>query len=326
MNSNKILLPAIVAIVVAGILSVMQVMADKPMLIMDRFIQGSGWVEIALISIYGGYVTYKMSDQASRPKWRLITWTLFSIVFFSQLLLGLLADERFLTTGDLHLPIPAMIAAGPIYRFQVSFMPILFISTIIISGPAWCSQLCYFGAFDALAAFRKKDRKLLIKHTFNATKFSILALVIFAAIILRVFRVPALYTTIIAASFGIIGLLVILIFSSRSGKMIHCTTYCPIGTIVNYAKFVNPFRFRISDSCTSCMRCIPECKYGALDKKAIAYKKPGLTCTMCGDCISVCKPGSLHYKFPGLGSNTSGKLYLAISIILHALFMALARI
>ena len=145
-------------------------------------------------------------------------------------------------------------------------------------------------------------------------------------ILLRAFNIPVLYTSIIAGSFGIVGFLVIFIFSARSGKMIHCNTYCPVGTIVNYTRYINPFRFRISDNCTSCMRCIPECKYGALNKEAIEAKKPGLNCTLCGDCISVCKPESLHYKFPGLGIKASGNLYLAISITLHALFMALARI
>lgn len=50
--------------------------------------------------------------------------------------------------GKLHLPIPAMILSGPLYRAELSFMNILFISTIVLSGPAWCSYLCYFGASD----------------------------------------------------------------------------------------------------------------------------------------------------------------------------------
>jgi ferredoxin-type protein NapH len=46
---------------------------------------------------------------------------------------------------------PMMILGGPIYRGQLSVMTILFLSTVILTGPAWCSQLCYFGAFDNLA-------------------------------------------------------------------------------------------------------------------------------------------------------------------------------
>ena len=51
-------------------------------------------------------------------------------------------------TGKLHLPVPMMILAGPIYRGHTSVMSILFLSTLILSGPAWCSHLCYFGAID----------------------------------------------------------------------------------------------------------------------------------------------------------------------------------
>ena len=79
--------------------------------------------------------------------------------FFGQLALGIFADPIFLMTGKLHLPIPAVILAGPLYRFEGLFMPILFISTLLLSGPAWCSQLCYFGAFDAWSAGENWNEK-----------------------------------------------------------------------------------------------------------------------------------------------------------------------
>jgi ferredoxin len=98
-----------------------------------------------------------------------------------------------------------------------------------------------------------------------------------------------------------------------------------VGTVVNYLKYINPFRFRIADSCTSCMRCVPVCRYGALSEENIQKRRPGATCTYCGDCISVCKPNSFYYKFPGLKSNSSRKLYLGLTIVLHVVFLALAR-
>ncbi|MDZ7738469.1 MAG: hypothetical protein U5K32_05265 [Bacteroidales bacterium] len=146
------------------------------------------------------------------------------------------------------------------------------------------------------------------------------------AIILRLLNVSPLYTTIIAGAFGLGGLLVIFFLSGRKGKMIHCVYYCPVGTLVSYIKYINPFRFRIDDTCTSCMRCTSVCKYDALDPEDIKNRKPGITCTMCGDCMSVCRPGSFYYKFPGLNSKNSRNLYLAITITLHAVFLALARI
>jgi hypothetical protein len=39
-------------------------------------------------------------------------------------------------SGKLHLPVPMMILAGPIYRGHLSVMSILFVSTVVLSGPA----------------------------------------------------------------------------------------------------------------------------------------------------------------------------------------------
>jgi hypothetical protein len=114
-------------------------MVENPILIAERFWQGAGWVQLTIISFYGAFVAYKMQDTKNVPRWRRITWTLFSVVFFGQLALGLLGAEKFLMTGKLHLPIPMMIVGGPVHRLQLSFMTILFLSTIVLTGPAWCS-------------------------------------------------------------------------------------------------------------------------------------------------------------------------------------------
>ena len=152
MIEKKYRLPVAVFILTFILLAFVQVKVERPMILAERFIKGGGWAEIFLISIYGAFVIYKMQDPVNVPEWRKITWTIFSVVFFSQLIIGLSGFEKFLMTGKLHLPIPMMIIAGPIYRGQLSVMTILFLSTVILTGPAWCSQLCYFGAFDNLAA------------------------------------------------------------------------------------------------------------------------------------------------------------------------------
>ena len=214
---------------------------ENPMIILERFLKGGGWIEIFFIGLYGAFIVYKMQDPANSAKWRMISWTVFTVVFFGQLALGLLGFEKFLMSGNLHLPIPMMIINGPIYRGELSIMTLLFLSTIIITGPAWCSQLCYFGALDNIAATKKKPAKGKIQNR-SSIKFSLLFLIIFATIILRWFKVDLLISTLIAASFGVIGLLIIIFVSRRQGKMIHCLAWCPVGTIVNYTRFINPFR------------------------------------------------------------------------------------
>jgi ferredoxin-type protein NapH len=140
-------------------------------------------------------------------------------------------------------------------------------------------------------------------------------------------QIPALTATLLALGFGVIGLGLILLVSRKEGRMVHCTAYCPIGTIVNLGRFVNPFRLTINqNTCTDCMACTSKCKYDALNRTDIAARKPGLSCTLCGDCLSSCHAGSLQYRFPGLTSRNARMLYLLITISLHAATMALARI
>lgn len=321
---RELTLPIAVFAFVITILVPIQLFVELEMLMLERFVNGGGWIEIALIATYGGYVAYKMQTPANVPKWRLISWSVFSWFFFSQLILGLFVSDKFLLTGNLHLPIPMMMIAGPIYRAQLSIMTLLFLSTILLTGPAWCSHLCYFGAMDGLMA-SKKGRSKPIKSLMGL-KQSVLVLVILAAIVLKFSGVSNLGASIIAVAFGLGGLLVMFMFSRKHKQMIHCIHYCPVGTIVNFTKNINPFRMRIDSNCTNCMKCTTVCRYNALKPIDILGKKPGMTCTLCGDCVQSCHTQSIKYKFFNLKPETARYLYLFLTISLHAIFMAMGRI
>ena len=168
---KKIVLPASVSLLVFIVLGTMKVMTDKSMLIADRFFPGAGWVQISVLAIFGAFLAYKMEDPAQSAKWRLRSWLIFSIFFFSQFALGILADSRFLMSGKLHLPVPFMIVAGPVYRGQLTIMPVLLLSSILLSGPAWCSHYCYFGAWDGLAARRRMQDSRLKKREREAVPY-----------------------------------------------------------------------------------------------------------------------------------------------------------
>jgi polyferredoxin len=228
-------------------------------------------------------------------------------------------------TGKLHFPIPATIIGGSLYRLEFGFMPILFLSTIILSGPAWCSQLCYFGAFDNLAAYSNKIGR---KKITNKNKVKNMFFVVFLAgvVLLRVFDLSVIYAIIGASVIGVVGVLIILLISPRSGKMIHCIAYCPIGTLIQYLKFVNPFRLQIQESCTECMVCTARCPYDALNKEDILARKPSITCTYCGDCLDSCHGNFIEYKFIRLQPQKARNLWLIITVAIHAVFMGLARI
>ena len=324
-GAKRLKLPLQVLLLTVALLCFVQWKVENPLLLLERFVEGGGWFEIVIIGLYGALVAYKMQDPGKVQQWRKYSWFAFSVVFFSQLVLGLLVSEKFLMTGKLHLPVPMMIMAGPLYRGEISMMPILFLSTVILSGPAWCSHLCYFGALDNLAAGGKPVKRPIRNKW--ALKSTILLLVIFSTIVLRVMQVPVLAATLLAGGFGIAGLGMILVISRKEGQMVHCTAYCPIGTVVNLTRFINPFRMYIdNDTCTDCMACTRTCRYDALNKKDILARKPGITCTLCGDCLTSCHSGSLLYGFLRLGPGASRNLYLLITISLHAATMALARI
>jgi ferredoxin len=323
-KSKDLLFPLAVFLFVAAILCIIQIQIENPLLLAERFVKNGGWFEIIFISLYGAFVASKMRNAETAPKWRIISWTVFSVVFFSQLLLGILYSDKFLMSGKLHLPIPAMILSGPIYRGQLSIMTVLFISTVVLTGPAWCSHLCYFGAMDAwFSRSHITQGKLSNKMRI---KYSLLILIVCTTLLLRWFKIDTGISTLVGIAFGIIGIAIMVFLSRKKGIMIHCIMYCPIGTLVNYFKFINPFRMYIDSNCTFCESCISVCKYDALSLKDLNKKKPGISCTLCGDCLSVCHMNSLKYRLFKFNPEISRNLYLFITISIHSIFLALARI
>lgn len=321
---NTAWISSLVFLLVTAILGFIQIKVKLDMLILNRFLPGFGWVEIVLLAGYGAFLADRIRTPSTRTRWRIRAWRLFSLVFFGQLILGLLGLDRFLMTGELHLPIPALIAAGPVYRGHGLFMIILFLSTVILVGPAWCSHLCYIGSWDdamarskAKAGFYRNDRVRLL----------IAILVIAAAIILRMLGVGWLAATVLAASFGLTGVAVMVAVSRQKGSMVHCTVYCPIGLFANWLGKLNPFRIRIDHSaCTECMACAHVCRYSALELSDIRSGKPSLTCTLCADCITGCPQNTIRFQFPGLSASAAHNLFTVLIVTLHAVFLGVARI
>lgn len=307
------------------LLAIVHIKVPLTLLLIERFWPTMGWVEILVLSIYAAIVIEKMMDKSQTARWRRRIWLLFSAVFFSQLLIGLLGVERFLMTGNLHLPIPAMIAAGPIYRGHNFFMPILFISTVVLVGPAWCSHLCYIGSWDNAASDIKRKPQKLPLWT-SRVRWTILAFIIAAAIMLRVLGVPSLVATILGLAFGLLGVFIMLFWSRKIGVMAHCVVYCPIGLIANWLGKISPFRVRINDSCTDCGICRFSCKYNALNITDIKNRKPAISCTLCGDCIGSCEHSSLEYRFWNYKAKAARTVFIVMVVSLHAACLGLARI
>jgi ferredoxin len=313
-----------VFVAVAGLLVWVRRMVDLDLLLLDRFLPGFGGVEILALAVYGGFLAERLRNPETQMRWRVRAWRIFSAVFFGQLLLGLLGFERFLMTGELHLPVPALIAAGPAYRGEGLFMLGLFLSTVALVGPAWCSHLCYIGAWDDAMArarrrpgFRRNDRLR-----------ALLALVVIGgAIVLRIAGVGWLPATLLAAAFGLAGVAVMLIPSRRHGVMVHCTVYCPIGLLANLLGKLSPWRVRIDASdCTECMACSRVCRFSALELADIRAGKPAHTCTLCTDCLTSCPQNTIRLAFPGLSPARAHDAFTWLVVVLHVTFLGVARI
>ncbi len=311
---------------IATLLGIASWKAHIPLLLADRFLPGSGIVEILLLACYGVWIHGLLEDPRRSAIIRGRIWGLFSTVFFLQLTLGLAGFDRFLMTGTLHLPVPALIVGGPLYRGEGLFMPMLYGATLLLAGSAWCSHLCYIGACDHACAASKPRPQAQIPSGFPWFRAITLALTVVVALGFRQFgvgREPAIAT---AALFGAGGIAVMLIFSRRRGVMMHCTSYCPIGFLSTTLGRLNPFRVRISPACDGCAACSRACRYGALQPEHLAQRAPGTTCTLCGDCLGACARGNLGYTFPGLDQAAARRLFLAVIVILHAVFLGVARI
>ena len=120
----------------------------------ERFLPGWAPLHILLAGFWASWVASRLGDRDAAPRTRLFIWRLFSVAFFVQLALGLAGYGLFLMTGNLHLPVPGMILAAPLYRGGGLFMPILFGVSVLLAGAAWCSHLCYFGAVEPPVRFR----------------------------------------------------------------------------------------------------------------------------------------------------------------------------
>jgi NAD-dependent dihydropyrimidine dehydrogenase PreA subunit len=298
---------------------------DFPLLLAERFLPGHGWTQVLLMGTYAAWITEQFLDPGRSALWRLRIWSLFSLAFFGQLALGLAGVEEMLMSGSLHLPVPALILAGPLYRGADFFMPFLFLATLVLVGPAWCSHLCYIGAWEGLCSSRQS-----LPHRLPAwrqpVRIGLLFLVAASAIGLRLLAAPWWLALSLAALFGLVGVGIMVLVSRRNGVMSHCVGYCPMGLLANWLGRISPFRLKIAEGCKNCLLCARVCRYDALGPEEIRNRRPGPSCTLCGDCLGSCPKGLIRYSLPLTSAATARAVFLVLVLSLHAVFLAVARI
>ncbi len=306
-------------------LALVQALVERPMLMAERFVPGLGWAEVAALSVYAFAIARLMMNPARSARVRVWIWRVFSAAFFGQLLLGLAGSTVFLMTGKLHLPVPALIVAGPLYRGGHFFMPVLFAVTVLMVGPAWCSHLCYLGAWDdAASRTRKKPGRMPAWRRWMQA--GMLGAIAGSAVAARIARVPPEWAAAAAGLFGLAGVGIMLTWSRATGSMTHCTTWCPIGALATVLGRASPFRIRIGKSCTDCGLCRLACRYDALGKADIERRRPASSCTLCGDCVGRCEESAIGYGLAGLRPERARAVFVVLCTALHAMFLGIARI
>ncbi|XPV76493.1 MAG: 4Fe-4S binding protein [Desulfovibrio sp.] len=326
-SPKKASLQASVFLLSAGALLLTKAKTPFAVVLADRFIPGSGIFEIFILALYGVYVAGKMYSPAGARKTRPLIWGLFSAVFFSQLFLGLSGIDQMLMTGKLHLPIPALIIGGPLYRGEGFFMPILFLTTVLLVGPAWCSHLCYIGAWDDKMSRLASARKPLSQSVMWKMRLGLLILVIFCALGLRALSLPISFALTGAIFFGCVGLMVMFFISRKMGVMTHCTGFCPMGIVANILGKLSPWRLSIRKDIEEQKLNAAQkvCRYSALTENAIAIGKPAHSCTLCLDCLSACRKGDIELTLAGKHSQHTRIIYITLVVSLHVLFLGVAR-
>ncbi len=318
--------PGLGAFLFAALIMVpVQLNMDPAGLLLERFLFAGGWWEAMVLAFYAGWLSDRLQDVRQIRKLRPKVWLLFSAIFFTQLILGVMGLDKLLMTGKLHLPIPALIAAGPLFRGSGFFMAILFSTSVLLVGPAWCSWLCYIGAWDDKfsRSLRKPDR---MPPWRNKMRVTVLIVVMGTAFLLGRLGVGSFAAAWLAASFGLIGVGLMVFWSRKRGHMTHCTAWCPMGWVATRMGKVSPWRLKITPACTDCGACTPACRFDALYPADVLRRVPGEACTLCGDCLSNCPNGSIGINFPGLSPSMARTVFLAMVSAMHAAWIGVARL
>ncbi len=88
-----------------------------------------------------------------------------------------------------------------------------------------------------------------------------------------------------------LGLLTFVIFAAivalgSLARRFWCRNLCPLGALLGLLGRISPLRLRVSDKCTNCLRCVNECKMGAILEDPKKYR--GGECIWCYSCLAVC--------------------------------------
>ena len=298
-------------------------------LLLERFFPLLGSVQIFLASWYGAFFAGKLIDPKQSRKARRRVWIIFGCFFFAQFFLGLLGLDKMLLTGKLHVPVPAFIIYGPIFRGSFSMMPVIVLVSTVLVGAAWCSMLCYFGPFEVFSSNHKPVQPLpaFLRWALKYGRLTVLTSGVLITLGLRQVGIELATAVAVSIAYATASLIIMAFVSRKYGGMLHCTTACPMGLLVNLLGKLSPWRLRVEpDRCDNCGACEKICLYRAITPESRKAGKALLRCSLCRDCVSVCGKKALYIGCPGLSPDISWKMFTGLLVVVHAVFLAVAMV
>ncbi len=290
------------------------------------------WTSIpaAALLLHAAAILWRRRGEKNLPVPELARSRVFSVSVLLLFLLGVTVAPSLLMTGKLHIPVPFMMISGPVYREEGFFMLALFSVSVLMAGSSWCSHLCYFGVWDCLAAasFRRKGHPVPGGKKACDWRWFSLAAAVGIPLLLSVWGVPLGYA--LAAAFAV-ALTAPFAWkrSSENGVREYCSRFCPMGLTASLLGRLSPWRMRVRETCTGCMRCASACRDLAISRGGGACRI-SRRCTLCRDCISRCPHGALSLgmagPFSSVPSVRADMYFVTLVSVMHVVFLATARI
>jgi len=200
------------------------------------------------------------------------------------------------------------VGLSAIYWFDPIALVTRTFALVVLPVVQWVLAL----ANDSLIAFSYSD--FVDRHDWIARAINPLQLGLSTVGRPAYFRL-GLYTFVVFV--GIVAL-------GRFARRFWCRNLCPLGALLGFLGKASPVRLAVSEACTRCMRCVNECKVGAITEDPHTYR--GVECIGCYSCIAVCPVNAVSLTAGRAQAHRDDRLELDRRRLLQAAGLGVAAI